>query len=114
MSTLLMSSNLEEPFFPGPTDPKEYLHSFSESIINFGPGLAHEMSVVNNAVPVSISNHYHLGPPNVIGSPCTLSGIIKFEEDTHLDDFHPEHHSMCSPCLVEGEYRRCSEPRWLH
>ena len=103
-----MSSNLIEPFFSAPTDPKDYLHSFSDSIINFSPALAHEVSMSNNIGSTNQHyNHYHIGTYNVLGTSPTLSGIIKREEESHFEvsfDYHNGQHSMCSSCLVDGEY----------
>ena len=96
-----MSTNLAEPFFCAPTDPKEYLHSFSDSIINFGPGLTPEVNVLNGPV-AGLNGSHHLGSHHMTGGHSALSDIFKCE-DGHFEDFHSDHHTLCSPCLIDGK-----------
>lgn len=119
-----MSTNLVEPFFSTPTDPKEYLHSFSDSLINFSPpppplGSLSSHELLNNNGTMTIMggalaggnphhnhNHHHLGSHHMLGSHSTLSDIFKCVEDVdqYDVDFGSQHHTLCSPCLVDGKW----------
>lgn len=116
MSTLLMSTNLVEPFFSTPTDSKEYLHSFSDSLINFSPPPNGSHELINGNGTMALMggafvggnhhhNHHHLGSHHMLGSHSTLSDIFKCVEDVdqYDVDFGSQHHTLCSPCLIDGK-----------
>ncbi len=113
-----MSTNLVEPFFSTPTDPKEYMHSFSDSLINFSPpppssGTQEHLSTSSSSTMGETvmsghhhhHHHHHLGTHHMLGSHSSLSDIFKcVEEDQYDVDFHNQHHTLCSPCLIDGKW----------
>ena len=110
-----MSNNLIEPFFSMSNDPKEYFHTFSESIMNFSPSLGLDNigsapasgNIPGQQYEVSITHsqmHTHSG----------LSDIFKCNGETHFDDYHNEYSNICSPCIIDGMCWHADYSRYIH
>lgn len=126
-----MSNNLIEPFFSMSNDPKEYFHSFSDSIMNFGPSLEMDSGTMATGMqqqqqqpPQHLQqqqqqHHHQQQQPEVCSasqslSHSSLSDIFKCNSgDSHFDEYHNEYSNICSPCIMDGGWIPSAPLHWL-